>query len=132
MLGRLREWTCARCVLVVLALLALTLKIAIPPGFMAGTSLAAPIVLCPDQALPVAMAHGGHHSPKKHAPQRSEQPCPFAGLAAVPVLPDLRSPVLAVLMVGSNPAATPRYAVAPGRGMAAPPPPSHAPPVFRV
>lgn len=132
MLGRLRVWTGARCVLVVFALFALALKIAIPPGFMAGTSLAAPIVICPDQGPTMRMEHGGHHAPDEAPPPNSEQPCPFAGLAAVPVLPDLRSPILAASPIGSDPAITPIYAVAPGRGMAAPPPPSHAPPVFRA
>lgn len=134
MLGRLRGRTGVRRALVLLAFLALALKTAIPPGFMPGSSLSAPIVICTGQAAVMAMTteHGGRHHPSKTPQQGSDHPCAFAGLGATPLAPDVNptAVVAAIAAIAAPTARDPR--IAPGRGMAAPPPPSHAPPSIRA
>lgn len=120
--------------MVVVALLALTLKLLVPPGFMPGTSLAQPIVLCPDQGpmpMMAMMDHAGHHHPM--APHdKAGHPCAFAGVGAAVLAPYLDGPRLAALPPERAAPSSDRRVIAPGRGMAAPPPPSHAPPAFRT
>lgn len=113
-----------------LAAVAVALKVLVPPGFMlaADTGRDLPIVLCtaygakvvhvsPDQApVPADDDRGGH-----------DAPCAFAGHAAAPTPPTAAPfthprPVTEPLRVAAP------LATAPGRGLAAPPPPSQAPP----
>lgn len=133
MLDRLRARTIARDALTLLAFLALSLTILFPPGYMPGSGLAQPMVLCSGQ-MPagMAMAASDHHRPDKAPHGGADHPCPFAVSAATPLLPDgpLAGPAASPGAVPAFAAPTPM--VAPGRGMAAPPPPSHAPPAFRV
>ncbi|WP_010219298.1 hypothetical protein [Sphingomonas sp. PAMC 26621] len=133
MLLEARGPTLTRTLFVVLGTLALALRLLFPSGFMPGTSLAQPIVLCDGQGvmpgMTTAMSGGGHHHPGK-APSHgtTDHECPFAGLAATPTTPDpptvAADPVVAVAVayIGRS------IFTAPGRGLAAPPPPSHAPP----
>lgn len=115
-----------------LALLALALKSLAPSGFMPGSSLAAAIVLCPHQGATPAIVHGRGHAPQKAPHDGAEHPCAFAGhgasLFATPMGGrDLKPAALAAAIVKVR-----EYARAPGRGLAAPPPPSHAPPAVRT
>ena len=113
-----------------LAFLALALMIMFPPGFMAGSSFAQPIVICSGQG-PVTMMmmeHGGHHQSDKAPHQRNDHPCPFAGHGATPLTPDVSTANHAGGLLAASIAIVSVPAIAPGRGMAAPPPPSHAPP----
>ena len=129
MLGRFRTRTGARGAMLVLAFLAVALKIMFPPGFMVGSSLAAPIVICTGQGPAMAMMDGGGHHRHQDVPhQGGDHVCPFAGHGATPLTPNFGVPIVAVQPVAV--AVLDTYAtVAPGRGMAAPPPPSHAPPI---
>lgn len=121
-------------------MLALAMKILIPPGFMPGTSLAQPLVLCPGQApMPMtsgmamaSMGHGSHHDSDGHSHDGNDHPCTFAGLGATALAADLHGPLLSPVPAVRAPALAALYAVASGRGMAAPPPPSHAPPRNRA
>lgn len=117
-----------------LALVALALRILIPAGFMPGTSLTQPIVLCPDQGpMPSMSAHHGHHEDPAGAPHgKRDHPCAFAGLGAPPILsgPGALPPAPTVAPDTQTP--PPPHTAAPGRGMAAPPPPSHGPPFSRA
>ena len=116
------------------AMLALVLKIMVPAGFMPGTSLAAPIILCPDAGTMPAMtmAHGGHQAPSKAPHDGAAHPCAFAaaGMAAFVAAAD-GSGVLPIA-AGTGVLAAAFRVRAPGRGLAAPPPPSHAPPISRT
>lgn len=132
MLMHMRARTGWRHTLVVLALLAVALKFLVPAGFMPGTSLAAPIVLCPGQGPMMAMDHGGHHEPAKAPDKGADHSCAFAGLGLATFAAPLGGSELAPIAVATIAAATSSWAVAPGLGLAAPPPPSHAPPAFRT
>jgi hypothetical protein len=114
------------------ALCAVALMVMTPPGFMvARTSGALPLVICTGHG-PIVIADNngasGHRAPVR-TPGASDKACVFAGHAAARTLdtsPLLRS---AVFSRNSDSAVAPADA-APGRGLAAPPPPSQAPPAF--
>ena len=110
--------------LMVLALAALWVQVLVPQGYMVAQSATGP-------ALVICTGHGplqaaDHHSGK--APQRSsDAPCVFAahGAASPPPLPAVlpnRTAALGVVIAQTFVAQTP------GRGLAAPPPPSQGPP----
>jgi hypothetical protein len=124
---RLNGWRRAGAAIV--ALLALTVRLAAPTGWMLapGDGHAAPrLVICTGHG-PADLS--GRPLGPSHAPGRSiEHPCVFAG-AATPPAP--QAP--AVPLATPTPVAADVPVVAfrdqrPGRGLAAPPPPSHAPP----
>lgn len=137
MLGEMRTRTAARDLFVVLAILALAFKLLFPPGFMPGSSLAQPIMLCsgqgpmPAMAMP-GMAHDGGHRPGDMPHGNGDHPCPFAGLGATPLAPHLAATDLGPALTEIAPPVARLAGAAPGRGMAAPPPPSHAPPVIHA
>ena len=113
------------------AFLALALQLLFPAGFMAaepGQAHGLPIVICSAQGQTVAdwslpAAHDGHDK----APAKSMAGCPFAGHAVASAPP---APAILATPVVFNPAQTSArpYAVFPGRGLAAPPPPAIGPP----
>jgi hypothetical protein len=110
-----------------LAMLALAVNLLVPPGYMVA---GARVILCTGYG-PVAVTFDADGMPHK-APvdSRSDhQPlCGFAGHLA-PLVPLLAAPaVLVRFAVAQLPLAALSAGLAPGRGMAAPPPPSHAPP----
>lgn len=121
-----------RPVLMTLACLAIALRILIPPGFMAApptNDLPFPIVLCTAQgAITVGAGqtipgHGGD------APGAADNGhCLFAGAAVTapppqPVVFEQPAP-----LHGQAPLARSAVSLAPGRGLAAPPPPARGPP----
>lgn len=118
-----------------LAAIAVALKVLVPPGFMLATDArpdVVPIVLCTaygaklvhvdaDQAPPT-----DHHDGKKS----HDAPCAFTGHAAAPLTP-IAAPFTYPGVAPLAHQLEPPVAAAPGRGLAAPPPPSQAPP-FRI
>jgi hypothetical protein len=122
----------ARGAFLVLALVALAMRVLAPPGFMVAAQ--------PRGGLPAIVVCTGHGSLTLNGPSPAKTPhdaskgdsaCAFAGHAA-PVVPHLVASIAA-------PMANPVSAVvktatdsAPGRGLAAPPPPSQAPPTVSV
>ncbi len=113
-----------------IALLALAMTILSPPGFMTAASRAGPtIVICTGHGPAPLLGGGGSGGADRHSGHHSGQGgvCAFAGhgLAAAP-------PPLAMASAAAFAPATPvRLAMAdlaPGRGLAAPPPPSRGPP----
>ncbi len=117
-----------RGALLALAALALFVKIVVPAGFMVAAPQAAggvPLVIC--------TGHGPLESPADHdkgglSKSRSDAPCAFAGHAAPP------TPALGVAVPASTFTAYARPVgdisdLIPGRGLAAPPPPSQGPPL---
>ena len=119
-----------------LAFLALALQLMFPAGFMAAAPGEGhggmPIVICTVQGqmtvdwdgLPGADAAGAH---KPKAPAKTMASCPFAGHATASPPPAPHAPARPVAFVRPIEAARP-YAVFPGRGLAAPPPPAIGPP----
>lgn len=117
-----------RGVVLTLALLALALKVAIPPGYMVGTasnSLPFTIVICTAQGA-VAVEPGGSHEGEA---SKHDAPCVFAGhgLGAAPPAPasHLLRPSLAYHPTSPPPSCE----ATPGRGLCAPPPPARGPPL---
>jgi hypothetical protein len=119
----------SRSVALTLTILALALKVAVPPGFMIADTGApfsitvctghGPLILDPrDAKVPQAPKH------------KMDTPCTGAGNVTPPVPPlagGAAEPyVWAATVLGAGPALD----VMPGLGLAAPPPPSHAPPAL--
>ena len=119
-------------------MLAVALKVMIPPGFMAAgrpNDLPFALVLCtaqgemtiqPGESLP---GHGDQDQPAKTA---HDSPCVFAGhgvAAPPPVLADLGRPELVAYRA---PAPTTPLGLAPGRGLSGPPLPARGPPSLLI
>ena len=107
----------------VLAALALLVQVAAPPGFMvAGGPQGPALVVCTGHGPLMAPRHG------KIPGQANNTVCPFAGHVAAPT-PSLE-PVHPPLALAFEAAPVqPMADLAPGRGLAAPPPPSQGPPL---
>jgi hypothetical protein len=126
------RWGAWRSVCLTLVTLALALKVLVPPGFMLAESAGPPsLVICTGHG-PLKItdpSQPSHHAPASH---KSDAPCSGAG-NVTPVAP------AAISAVGEPYAATvtatrgPRGVdLAPGRGLAAPPPPSQASPLSLI
>jgi hypothetical protein len=105
---------------------ALLLQLAVPQGFMLARDAGQPaIVICTGHG-PLLATAGDHGLPGK-AP-KSGGACAFAGHGGTPI----PAPMLALAEVRFEPTAAPaapQVSTTPGRGLAAPPPPSQAPPI---
>lgn len=129
MVGGARKFAIDRRWFIALAAIALAVQFLVPQGYMVSQDRGAP-------GLVICTGHGSlrlsdsHHIPGK-APKSSDAPCAFAahGIATPP-------PLVASLVIQSfeyvGRAATPAFDLAPGRGLAAPPPQSHAPPTILI
>lgn len=112
-----------------LALIALLLIVLIPPGYMAASDAHGPaLVICSGHG-PVSMSLDAAGHPSKAPKSRPDAPCAFAGhgVAPTPTPPVTLSLATAVGTV--EPSSVPTD-LTPGRGLAAPPPPSQAPPAI--
>lgn len=132
----------SRPIFLMLAALAIALKVMFPPGFMAAppsNDLPFAIVLCTGQgpvtvgaghALPEHVGHAG----EKQAPSQSAQdsPCAFAGHGAAAAPPTLQGAERAQFVVYQVLAVVSPPSFAPGRGLAGPPLPARGPPVLLV
>ena len=127
-----------RRVFMTLAVLALAVKVAVPAGFMAAPRLAQSpfaLVLCTGQGAMVLGADGTLHKagePAKTPEGKSghDTPCAFAGhgQGALTAALAVAAPVS---FVAYRVAQVPEAAdLAPGRGLAAPPPPNRGPPIL--
>jgi len=121
---------------------ALFMRLFVPAGWMPVADAAGVhFELCPGwtakpQPEPAAhmMHHAGHHQPAHHQPphdhgkKHGDQPCAFAGLGMAFV--ETIAP--AMIQEPAYPAVLPQRipTVVPGRGLAAPPPPSTGPPLL--
>jgi hypothetical protein len=109
------------------ALLALVLQLLTPPGFMLSNEDGrAAIVICTGHGPALAPGDRGG-LPAKSPKSRPDAPCAFAGhglgVAAAPeaqITAPSASPGPAAVLIRAD--------LAPGRGLAAPPPPSQGPP----
>ena len=111
------------------ALLALALLVAVPPGYMPGVENGrAGLHICTGHGL-LTIGGGDHKAPPAHGAQ--DTPCVFAGAAtppAPPLVPLAQPDLAAYALVQDRGIAD----AAPGRGLAAPPPPSHGPPILSI
>ena len=110
-----------------LAFVALVLKVLAPPGFMVAPGQPFPIVICTGHGPAVAAPTKGGDPVNKSKP---DAPCAFSGngVGAIPpgdLHADIPTATLYQILVSSAPAD-----LTPGRGLAAPPPPSQGPPVI--
>ena len=115
-----------------LAMLALALQVCAPNGFMISRQAGAPaLVVCTGHGPLLVAAADDHGRPSK-APASSDQGvCAFAG-HGLTTLADAAPAAIAVSFAFARPpVSTPTYP-SPGRGLAAPPPPSQAPPLRTV
>jgi hypothetical protein len=123
--GGLRRWA------VGLALLTLLLQGLTPAGFMlARQDGRATIAICTGHGPATSVIDVAGH-PSKPAKSQPDTPCAFAGhgmVTATPIAARLATPIAAPI----TPAAPPRFDLAPGRGLAAPPPPSQGPPTLSI
>jgi hypothetical protein len=115
-----------RGVCLALAVFALAFKIAAPPGFMIDSRAGAfPVVICTGHGPLSIPQHGDKGSP---AQKSADGVCPFAAAPAptpAPVVASLAEPIAAIFEAASTGRSAEQT---PGRGLAAAPPPSHAPP----
>jgi len=118
---------------------ALIVKLLLPTGWMpVFGSRGITLEMCgsygpPPPALAKAMAQAahrmaGHDEHKQHDKQAHDQPCAYAGLSFAAI--DADAPPAPVAPPHAEPLAPTSFAVAIGRGLAAPPPPSTGPPVL--
>jgi hypothetical protein len=111
-----------------LALIALALKVLVPPGFMlaeGGAALA--ITVCTGHGPLVLHADPGK-PPASPAQKKADAPCTGAG-NVTPLAPStVQSVAEPWPIVSTRPASVGVRDLAPGRGLAAPPPPSQGPP----
>ena len=113
----------------VLLLLALSVKLVTPSGFMPGSTPQAPFVICTG-AGPVAVGRLDGRAAADPAHHGAATICAFADHAAWPAPHPPRIPAAAGAVAYQAPARPPAFDLVPGRGLVAPPPPSHAPPIL--
>jgi hypothetical protein len=107
------------------------MKVAAPPGFMfaaedhgAHAAPAFALVICTGHGpLDLSKDKGGKNK------QRADAPCAFAGHAAPPT-PALGAAIPLAGLADYKAPVAPLADLIPGRGLAAPPPPSQGPPLF--
>jgi hypothetical protein len=110
--------------MLLLALLALVVRVAVPPGFMADPTGGAGLVLCVSHG-PVSLDDGQPLAPEKANP---DTPCAFVGHASAAAAPETALPVLTILWRDAPAPQSAQPDQTPGRGLAAPPPPAIGPP----
>lgn len=114
-----------------LVALALALQVVVPPGFMAARSAAgAPVVVICTGHGPLKALGDAPSKPERGSSEAGHL-CVFAGHAAAPPPPA----EVALSETRVEPTAAPAFIapdLQPGRGLAAPPPPSRGPPAFLI
>jgi len=110
--------------LLVLAFAALLLQAMIPAGYMVGSASSPGLVICTGHGALTSQDHPGGAPATSH-----EAACVFAGhglALATPVFDRVPTPVV----IDRTPATVRAREQTPGRGLAAPPPPSRGPPLL--
>lgn len=118
----------------VLATLAIALKIMIPTGFMPdadqGAGLPFAVVLCTSDGMKVVDQLPTSHQADEHGGKSAhDAPCPFATQGAVTPPPAMSAIAEAQRVAYVEPLTPLARVVSPGRGLAAPPPLPTGPPV---
>jgi hypothetical protein len=129
-LGRTPRLGASRAAFFAFAFIALLFNVLAPPGYMVGDSASSQpfaVMLCTAQG-PVAITPDQGHAPAHKS--RPDAPCAFAGHgvgAAPPLDVAVSTAHFAAYRAALRIAQTD---LAPGRGLAAPPPPSRGPPIL--
>jgi hypothetical protein len=113
--------------IVALAFLALFTRIAVPPGFMPKPGDGPGLIVCTGHG-PATVRIGLYGPPSRAPTHKTDPPCAFApsGATSAPALIAASLPARRLASIQARPIT--RSDLAPGRGLAAPPPPSQAPP----
>jgi hypothetical protein len=121
-----------RGVCLTLVALALMLKVLVPPGFMfADQGAPLSLVICTGHG-PMKVAdptHPAHHGP---ASNKSDAPCSGAGNVSPTAPPAITAVLEPYAVVAPVVSGTNGVDLVPGRGLAAPPPPSQASPLALI
>jgi hypothetical protein len=125
-----RDLLAGRRWFIALAALALMVQVLVPQGFMVSGDAAAPgLVICTGHGALLGLAD--HGKPAK-APKSSQgATCPFSAHGAT-TAPPASFPVSVAPFDVATLVVPRAFAVAPGRRLAAPPPPSQAPPALPI
>ena len=108
---------------------ALLLRLLVPAGYMPVEGRGFAVTLCTGMGRVEAwMDASGHIHKQKPDDAKGEQPCIFAGHAAALDLPPMPAAAEAPMAAAQIMAGLPRWTVAVGQGLAAPPPPATGPP----
>ncbi len=128
----------ARDAFLVLATLAIALKIMIPAGYMPGmeprNGLPFALVLCTGDGAKIVEPGQTMVGHKGDTPAKSghDGSCPFAAQGAAAPPPAMVETGAVQLAAYITPPASAAQTLAPGRGLAAPPPPPTGPPVVLI
>jgi hypothetical protein len=116
------------------ALAALLMQVLIPQGFMPSSDPARPgLVICTGHGpLDLADAASKHGAPAKAPGRMMDGPCGFAGHGAASAPPITPSLAMAMVFVARPLAVRLPSSLAPGLGLAAPPPPALGPPASPI
>jgi hypothetical protein len=121
-----------RGVAMIFAVLLLVFQLAIPQGFMLSAGPQGPaIVVCTGHG-PLTLQTGEPGRPSKAPHAKSDGACPFAGHGGAPLTPEPPTPTAAAYGAVAVLDALKAPDLLPGRGLAAPPPPSRGPPVLLI
>lgn len=113
----------------VLAMLAVTLRILAPSGYMTTPEQPFALVVCTSEGalnLKSDPSHQDHGAPQSHAP------CAFAGLGLAAAPPEPLTATAPVVFARVPEPAGRQASLRPGQGLAAPPPPATGPPILSV
>jgi len=121
-----------RSVFLTLAILALVVRIIVPQGFMVSNKGGGfRLIVCPGHSVQTDTG-ANHDGSKEPSQKKSDSPCAFAGGVTPPApshLAVLSEPyTVQAARIGDLAARD----LAPGRGLAAPPPPSQGPPAASI
>jgi hypothetical protein len=123
-----------RLIAALLLACALFARIAVPPGYMIGSTAPGgmPVIeICTGQgAMTVAMPGMSPTGDHRSEHQATDHPCSFAAAAAAVDLVTAIHPLTSALPVLVLPGLAPGFS-RPGLGLAAPPPPKTGPPILR-
>ena len=111
---------------IAIALLSVLARAIVPAGYMAAAERGPGFTICSSQ---FAVAGAQKDVDPYHSGKSSNASCPFAMLQLAvdtPVSPTIGAPVTAYSVTATSP----ELHLAPGRGLAAPPPPSTGPPTL--
>ncbi|AAK25461.1 DUF2946 family protein [Caulobacter vibrioides] len=131
----------ARDAFLALALLAVVLKVMIPAGFMPSAEsrngLPFALVLCTGDGAKVVQPGDtldARHGEKGDQSDKAghDVPCPFAAQGAAAPPPTVVATIAIDLVAYAAPVIPPARTLAPGRGLAAPPPPATGPPLVLI
>ncbi len=119
----MKDW---RGLSLALSLVALLMQVLVPAGYMVAQGANGPdVVICTGHGA--LLASVDQHHPGKVPGSRADAPCAFAGHGVL--APPADNAAAAVIQVSHTPVpAIGLWDLAPGRGLAAPPPPSRGPP----